>query len=128
MGPIYTIKECTSGLVVNSVKGKIVIKDFLDWIMKYYHDIIDSKMIWDLTEADVSGISPKEIKIIAKAVKNIIPKSGGKTAIVASKDISYGLGRVYMTHIELEEVPINVNVFRNVAEAKEWLEAYTNQP
>jgi hypothetical protein len=42
-----------------------------------------------------------------------------KLAIVVSKEVSFGLGRMFSTLVD--ELPIETGVFRDIDEAEEWL-------
>jgi len=44
-----------------------------------------------------------------------------KVAIIANKDIDFGLGRMYAAYIEMEDIGVNISVFRTRSEALKWL-------
>ena len=80
--------------------------------------------------ADNPVLQPKPIdfdrregieKIILTAKKYSGSRKEGKTAIVGPKEIDYGLGRMYQTFSELEGLPYEYMVFKELEEAKDWL-------
>ena len=48
-------------------------------------------------------------------------RRSGKTALVASTDLTFGLGRMYDTLVEIENLSHSVKVFRPMDEAIKWL-------
>jgi hypothetical protein len=48
-------------------------------------------------------------------------RAGGKTAILISKDLEYGMSRMVPALSELKGIPVKLEVFRSLAEAEHWL-------
>lgn len=72
--------------------------------------------LWDFScGADLAG---KDIERVAEHAKTIQIQSG-KVAIVAPQNLTYGLFRMYEVH--RKEEGIQLNVFRSLKEAREWL-------
>ena len=83
--------------------------------IEYIRDVI-----WDLRNADLAGFSNEEILMIrdiVEAHKDV--RKPGKNALVFPSDLDYGLGRMY--EIQAQDLPIDINVFRTMEEALEWL-------
>ena len=80
------------------------------------------RTLWDITEADVPAATADEICSLAHYVRNISDdRKGGKTAIISSDNLSFGMSRMLGTLYELEHVPFEVQVFRNLEEARGWI-------
>ena len=47
--------------------------------------------------------------------------AGQKTAIVAPRELLYGLSKIYEVLYELSQAPADIKVFRNIGEARKWL-------
>ena len=48
-------------------------------------------------------------------------RAGGKTAIVAARDLEYGVGRTIDSLAESKNSPITTHTFRSLSEAGEWI-------
>jgi len=125
MGTIETTKDKSLSLTMNIARGQISYDDFTNWINDYYSGAITRYVLWDFTEADVSGISSKEYEKIAALVKKKSDqkegKKGGKSALVHSQDVGFGLGRMFEALSRMEGIEFEFKSFRCMAEAKKWL-------
>ncbi len=71
----------------------------------------------------VSNITNEEFMKIAKDMKKITQKRlGGKTALVGKFDVDFGLARQYGAYAEMEQLPVEYQIFRNIEEAMKWLQ------
>jgi len=87
-----------------------------------YRGKITKNTLWDFTKADMSKITTGEYRDIANvAAKFAHLREGGKAALVLPKDLSYGLGRMFETFSEIENIPYEIRSFRGIDEAREWL-------
>jgi len=78
--------------------------------------------LWDFTSASYPNISIEDLREFSFIARKYgSSKQGGKTAIVAPKDLEYGLSRMFKTMTEIVEVPFEVHVFRSLDEAMLWL-------
>jgi len=77
---------------------------------------------------DYSGIVHYEItaqgleaysRRLAEALESSRPRLDRKIAIVAPKDLSFGMSRVFVAH--MQRLPSSYHVFRNEEEAFAWL-------
>jgi hypothetical protein len=48
-------------------------------------------------------------------------RKGGRSALVLSKDVGYGIGRMYGALSEIENIPYEIRSFRDIKDAREWL-------
>lgn len=96
--------------------------DFYDCLARYYGGEVTSHTLWDATEIDVSTSNTDEMRELAQHVRKIADtRVGGKTAIVTSDDLGYGMSRMLEAFYEMAQVPFEIQVFRTIAEAKKWL-------
>jgi hypothetical protein len=122
MGSIETTKEVSSELTVNIVKGQIMYGDLVKWIANYYSGTVTKFILWNFTEADLSDITVEEFKNIAEVVKRKSDlRIDGKSALVFSKDLEFGLGRMFEVFSESEDIEFEFKSFRSITEAKKWL-------
>jgi hypothetical protein len=76
--------------------------------------------LWDFINATWSGITNEELQeLVSKAKKH--SREGGKTALVFSKDIDFGIGRMIETYAELEKYDYEFYNFRDRKDAEKWL-------
>jgi len=125
MGTIETTKDESLSLTTNIARGQITYDNFMNWINDYYSGAITKYVLWDFTEADVSGITSKEYEKIAAFVKIKSDqkggKKGGKSALVHSQDVGFGLGRMFEVFSRMEGIEFEFKSFRSINEAKKWL-------
>ena len=120
------IKKSVDGeLTEYTVQGGVRIDDYVTCIHEFYTGgAVTRNALWDLTEADVEHLTSQDVRKLARAPEGISRvRAGGKTAIVAPTDLSFGLARMYEFSVDLEDAGIELRVFRSRAEALEWLGA-----
>jgi len=81
----------------------------------------DMSVLWDIRKSDLSSFTSAQIQ----EIKNLVKKQWGtggmsRAAIVVSRDIDYGLTRMYEL-ISSEETKSEIRVFREYPEAVQWL-------
>lgn len=80
-------------------------------------------LLIDHSQLDVSGISSDDIQAISRDAQKLEGVLGHLfCAIVTSSDLSYGLGRMWVTFSEaMDADPPSLMVFRNRKDAETWL-------
>lgn len=122
MGSIKTIKDKALDLTTNTVKGEITYNDLEKWIIDYYSGTVTKFILWDFTEAGLHKITTEEFRKMAELVKQKSKrKERGKSALVYSKDLEFGLGRMFEALSESEGIEFPFKSFKNLEEAKKWL-------
>ena len=122
MGSIETVKDFDKKLTTNIAKGEFSCDELLDWVRDYYSGAVTELILWDFSKADISKITNEEFQKIANEVKKVSnTRAGGKTALVFSQDIGFGLGRMYETFSDISNMPFGYRSFRSISEAKHWL-------
>ena len=122
MARIETIIDSQNDLSVFTVNGALIADEIIERVEEYYITHPTKLVLWIMGDVDLSAITREGIeRIIQTAKKNTGKRKEGKTAIVGSKDIEYGLARMYEAYTGLENLPYEYKIFKNVDEAKEWL-------
>ncbi len=82
-----------------------------------FHALIDAR------EADLTEVTPDGLRTVAGVVATYVHDVGGdlKTAVVVSRDVVFGLGRMY--EVYSEALPQTMQVFRDPQEALSWIGA-----
>ena len=119
---IHSTADIKRNLTIYTCKGQISVDEVKKKVKSFYEVAPSLNVIWDLAEADVSSITAGEISALASGVKKLAhSREGGKTAIVAPEDVSYGFGRMYQIFAEIYAQIADIGVFRSKLEAERWL-------
>ena len=122
MAQIETIVDLEKDLTMYVVNGELSADEIIKKVIVYYTKHPTKLVLWVMEDAFTAGISTGDIeKIILTARKYAGSRKEGKTAIVGPKEIDYGLGRMYKTFSEMEGLPYEYMVFKELEEAKDWL-------
>ena len=109
-------------LTTFTVVGKVAAEVVRNAIQKLYEGNVTMNVLWDLSGSDLSSITSSEINGIAKTPRKYASmRTGGKTAIVAPTDLTFGLTRMYGIMTEVQDLPFETQVFRTTEEAHQWL-------
>jgi len=79
---------------------------------------VDAPRLYDVREVEDS-IDTSALRSLAHRKEFIGSVDGARSAIVVSRDITFGIARMYQTWMEGQ--PVEVRVFRDVDEARAWL-------
>jgi hypothetical protein len=116
----------TKQLTIFTVSGEVDFDELLENYQLYYDDVQPSKnMLWDFRSAKGGNrLSQEGLRHFASFPKKYEHKRPvGKTAYVVEGDLGFGMGRMVMAYVELLDSKVDVNVFRSMNEAIQWLEA-----
>ena len=110
-------------LTVKTVTGNPSFEESMTAFRQFYEGNLTRKVLWDFRKASLSRISSNHIEIILDYIRQHAEKrAGGKTAILISKDLEYGMSRMIQSLIELKGIPIETEIFRSIEEAVHWLD------
>lgn len=124
MGTIEKHVYPEKSLTVLSVKGAVSADEFSRIIREFYDEgPLTVKVLCDLTDSALDHLRSEEVVGISRTPR-YMPESRirGKTAIVAPSDLAFGLARMYAFSSDPMDVPFVVRVFRDMEEARKWLE------
>jgi SpoIIAA-like len=112
-------------LITFTVTGELDFDELSEAYQSYYDDEKPSKnMLWDFRSAKGGSILSKErLEQYALFPKRYAHKRPvGKTAYVVESDLGFGLGRMIMAYAQFSDIKVEINVFRSMDEAIQWLE------
>jgi hypothetical protein len=122
--PITISVDQPNNLTTFIVDGPIYLAEIQAAIKRFYENTNpppSKHILWDLRNASVDKLRSDEAVQLANYAANFDKrKEIGKTAIVASSDVVFGVSRIFEAHVI--NPSIKLNVFRDVDEAREWLE------
>ena len=104
------------------VEGTLTFEMQIKALQKFYTDKPSANMLWDFRKITGTRISSEEVqKLIAfmKGYKDKRPH--GKTALVSTKDLDFGLSRMSATYAKIENIPWEIQAFHSLEEALDWL-------
>ena len=105
-----------------TVTGKLDQQMIIDALEDFYGGRITSRMLWDLSGADLADVQSGQIlRIISVAKRFAHLRPEGKTAILTSRAVDFGMARMYELTSEIENHPIQHRVFKDRDAALQWL-------
>jgi hypothetical protein len=121
---IETHDTCT----IFRVTGAVTANDIVLQAAQYMAGKQTATSMWDFTQAASVNISTVEMKGIADSLKKA-SKAGKvrKVALVGSKTINIGLGKLFAAFAQMAGLPYTYKVFRDTSHAMEWLEDSSRQ-
>lgn len=121
---IETRDNCTIFTVTGDVTANEIILQAAQYITGEQTDT----SVWDFTQTASVKISTVEMKGIADSLKNVSTDGKvRKVALVGSKNINIGLGKLFAAFAQMAGLPNTYKVFRNMTHAMEWLAGNADQ-
>ena len=122
MAKVTKSYESDIDLTVFSVVGEITFDEVWDQTSIHLGGKPSKLSLWDFTLGTVTPISSDETRLIARRGGALSARiEGGKGAILTPKDIDYGIARMFQVFSELDNFPLEVQVFRDMNAARKWL-------
>ncbi len=114
--------DSENDMTVFTVIGKVTTNELVAAINDFYEDSVTSNILWDFTKGDLSEIRSSDVELITNlSVKYAEKRSSGKTAIVGSDDLTFGLSRMYEITKKFVKLPFETQAFRDIDKAFKWL-------
>ncbi|BBO71806.1 hypothetical protein DSCA_57360 [Desulfosarcina alkanivorans] len=114
--------ETTDNCTFFRVTGDVTANEIIVQATEYMNGEQTDTSLWDFTQATGVKISTVEMKGIADSLKKITPAgTTRKVALVGSKRINIGLGKLFAAFAQLAGMPYIYKVFRDLDHALEWL-------
>jgi hypothetical protein len=120
--PIETEINNDKQLTTHTVIGDIPFEEFMITLKQMWEVQTTTNVLWDFRKGGLTLTTSGNIEAIVNFVRdNAHKRSGGKTAIIALKDLDFGITRMLMTFAEMKDVSLEAEVFRSFDNAIEWL-------
>jgi hypothetical protein len=105
--------------------GEVTVEQIISAQEEFYYKTPMLFLLVDFTQADLSVLTSNDLRaILSGAGKNGHLRKGGKTAVVASWNLAFGMARMYEIMAEIQDLPFIVRAFRTQDEALIWLSKY----
>ena len=113
----------TEGLTIFRVTGEVKAKDIIAEAVQYMEGEQTETSMQDFTKTEKIEIKALELKGIADSLKRAAKdETVRKVALVGSKSINIGLGKVFGAFAQMAGLPYTYKPFRNIGDAMKWLE------
>ena len=122
--PIETTRDDDQNLTIHVVTGPVSETQMYRSLEDSYDPEPTALILWDMSQSDLSHIKPEIIrKFMRRAAELGVIRQDGRTAVVASSDLQFGLARMSESFADLESIPFSFKAFRSRQEAMLWLMA-----
>jgi hypothetical protein len=119
---IETTVDKPNDLTIHKCSGVLTEQKLLDKIQTFYDSNPTLYTLWDFSHAATNSISQEAVRKMLALVQRVGPRRrGGKTAVVAPKDLEYGMARMFQLMSDDTDFPFEIKVFRYFGEASQWL-------
>ncbi len=120
---VSTVIDRTKGLVTHTGTGSLSVEE----ITKAFEARIENpdfrtgmKVLWDFSGATLSSLSTSGVRrLVGLNTKHADARGGGMSAIVVSRDVDYGICRMFETLAQ--DLPWRTTVFRDLESAMRCL-------
>ena len=125
--PITSQVDKTKNLVIYTLTGELTLDDIQSAIKSFWeaHELT-LNALWDARRAKLTNLESSDMEsitaFIGQYTHRFEERKGGKSAVVASSDLQYGLSRILGTLYEIKDFPTKLQTFRQMDEAMEWLD------
>lgn len=111
-------------LVVNTVKGRFDFDGYQNLMERILDDprfVPSMHMLWDFTTSTLIDLSNDDFEGIKSYIQKNSKRrgSGYRAAFVVTKEVDFGLSRMYQ--MISEDLPVTFEVFRDFKEAMAWI-------
>jgi hypothetical protein len=120
--PIKTDIDIGNQLTIHMVIGNVSYEGVMTNLKRFWESRQTINVLWDFRKGGMAHVSTKEAEAIINYIKHYSEKRPeGKTAIVVSSALDYGMSSVGQTLIEIERISFQIEIFRSYKEAIYWL-------
>jgi len=121
---VVTVFDLEHRVRTHQVSGSISLPAFRGILQSLYTSKQfnpDLNALWDLRQADFSGIMPEDVRNLMHVVVSNWRRSGTcHSAILVASETEYGVARIYVSQFGLA-APCKIKVFQDLNEARHWL-------
>ncbi len=121
---IVTVFDPERMLRTHQVTGNINLAAFRGILQGLYTSAQfnpDMNALWDLRQADFSGITPLDVRELMHVVMSLWSRSGQcHSAILVNTEAEYGVVRTYVSQFG-RNAPCQIRVFLDLNDARQWL-------
>ncbi len=120
MSEIKTSIDYQHNLIIHEVSGYLTSQEMLDKLEYSYQRNPAKQILWDMTNGAWLRISGHELRGTVRQAKKY-SKKGAKMALVISKKIDFGYGRMYEMYSDISGNESEIGCFQKRRDAEKWL-------
>lgn len=119
---VTTFVDQNSSVMIHTVTGEITfeeVKSSYETLREHPGYQGDIFTIWDIRDADASKFDSQDVIRLARYFETQIKnRAKYKVAVIVSRDLEYGLSRMYQ--VATADLPAKIGIFINLEDAKTW--------
>jgi hypothetical protein len=119
---VTTFVDKNSSVMIHTVTGEITfeeVKSSYETLRAHPNYQEDIFTIWDIRDADASKFDSQDVIRLARYFETQIKnRTKYKVAVIVSRDLEYGLSRMYQ--VATADLPAKIGIFINLEDAKIW--------
>jgi hypothetical protein len=120
---ITTSVDNDKQLTTHTVIGEVSFEEGMTTLKQFWEDRPTMNVLWDYRKGSLSRVPAVDLEVMVDYVTvHSEKRAGGKTAIVVSRDLESRLSRVLDTLRDIRRVPFQLQVFRSMEKANQWLD------
>lgn len=109
-------------LTIYTVSGEASLGDVITVLKNVDQNELTKNCIWDFRGGTASCFSAEDVKTLARfSAQYCTRRNGGKTAVVVSSNLDFGLARMYQAHAENLAKDVAVGIFRDWQRCFAWV-------
>jgi len=120
---VNTFVDKKNSVIIHTVTGEITfaqIKSSYEAVLSHPDLQDDMCVIWDIRDADASKFDSQDVIRLARYFETQLKyRSKFKVAVIVSRDLEYGLSRMYQ--VAAADLPAKIGIFINIEDAKKWV-------
>lgn len=120
---VNTFVDKKSSVIIHTITGVITfqeIKSSYEAILSHPDFQEDMRVIWDIRDADASKFDSQDVIRLARYFETQLKhRVKFKVAVIVSRDLEYGLSRMYQ--VAAADLPAKIGIFINIEDAKKWV-------
>ena len=123
MGQVLVEYDAERDLMIHTIIGSVTFEQMREQISVLYRaEHVALNVMWDFTQGSLEAIGTPDLLSIVPLVKSFGGvRAGGKSAIIVSGDLEFGLARMLEALAEGNQLEHTISVFRTREEADIWL-------
>lgn len=122
MAHIDIEKDPQRQLTIITLKGAVMAAEITKTILAHNKDQVTSRILWDFSQATLETLKPGDVQgFVTTASLFTQMRKGGKTAVVVSTDLGFGMARIYDSLQEADQSIVSHMTFRDKESALKWL-------
>lgn len=120
--PVKTVIDLEKDITKHIATGDVIDNEMFEAQREFYENSPTRLQFWDMTDGNVTGVTIGGMRtFIERDARKGKARKDGKTAVVVSSQLQFGLARMAEVFGELASLPFAFRVFRDRAEAISWL-------